>query len=315
MDARDDGAGRHPWLGVEVRHLATLIAVERSRSFRQAAGELGYAQSVVSEHIGELERVVGARLVERRHGGRRVTLTPAGRLLLGRGRRIVLQLSAVRTAISQLENAGRPTVRLAVAGRAPELLTRLLPEPLERHPRIRLHVSEAADASELAAAIDGGRADLGVGPALARPRLSTATLALDPFVFLVRRDSALAAARRVTRAEQLGGERVIVPASAMPEARALAGGLDLEPAAHAPLAATVPRLVAEGIGVGLLPASEVTLVRSDLVVLSTTGLVAPRRVALCWATAPGRPAAVEAFRAALLRALERAVGLRLAVDA
>src|ERR671933_770212 len=69
------------WLGIELRHLTALEAVAREGSFGRAAKSLGYTQSAVSQQIAALERIVGARLVERPGGPRPVSLFEAVELL------------------------------------------------------------------------------------------------------------------------------------------------------------------------------------------------------------------------------------------
>lgn len=310
VSGNDDGGYRHPWLGVEVRHLATLIAVARTRSFRRAAGGLGYAPSVVSHQISELERVVGVRLVDRRHGGPRAALTPAGRLLLDHALRIMGELGAARADIAALADAGDPAVRLVVASGVAPLVSRVLPAAMDRLPDVRLHIAEAADAVELAAAIASGAADLGIGAPVSRPELASVTLLQDPFVVLVRRDSALARLSGVSAPEELAGQRVIVSASARGDACLAAGGLDLEPAAHAPIGSAIPPLVAAGAGIGLLPASEAIDAPAEVVALSTAALMPPRRVVLSWHAPRGRSAAVEAFCAVGRAAQARGVVAR-----
>ena len=88
------------WLGVEVRHLAALDAIARERSFSRAARTLGYTQSAISQQVALLERIVGARLVERSSGPRPVSLTPAGDLMVRHGRRVVDQLAAARADLA-----------------------------------------------------------------------------------------------------------------------------------------------------------------------------------------------------------------------
>jgi DNA-binding transcriptional LysR family regulator len=67
---------------LDTRHLLALAAIARTRSVSRAAEELGYGQSAVSQQLAALERVVGARLVDRGTGPRPVTLTAAGLALL-----------------------------------------------------------------------------------------------------------------------------------------------------------------------------------------------------------------------------------------
>src|SRR5262245_22870931 len=83
-----------PWLGIELRHLAALLAVADEASFNRAADQLGYTQSAISQQIAALERIVGQRLVDRGTRGHRIKPTEAGRILLRHARSILGELSA-----------------------------------------------------------------------------------------------------------------------------------------------------------------------------------------------------------------------------
>lgn len=69
---------------LDVRKLAALREIATRGSFSAAARELNYSQSAISQQVAQLEREVGALLIERR--GRRIRLTPAGQALADRGR-------------------------------------------------------------------------------------------------------------------------------------------------------------------------------------------------------------------------------------
>src|SRR5919202_5644266 len=100
------------WLGVELRHLAALQALAEEGSFGRAAISLGYTQSAISQQIATLERLVGERLVERPGGPRRVSLTPAGRLLLRHARRVTDQLAAARADLEAWSEGRAGTLRV-----------------------------------------------------------------------------------------------------------------------------------------------------------------------------------------------------------
>ena len=50
--------GRSVWQGIEVRHLAALLALAEEASFHRAARRLGYSQPAVSQQLRELERIL-----------------------------------------------------------------------------------------------------------------------------------------------------------------------------------------------------------------------------------------------------------------
>ena len=49
-----------------MRQLEAFLAVARAGSFRRAAEGVHLSQPALSQHVGELERGLGARLFERR---------------------------------------------------------------------------------------------------------------------------------------------------------------------------------------------------------------------------------------------------------
>src|SRR5437763_13749616 len=102
------------WLGIELRHLMALEAVAREGPFGRAAKSLGYTQSAVSQQIAALERIVGARLVDRPGGPRPVSLTDAGELLLRHAAATVARPAAAQADIAALAAGQGGVVRVGV---------------------------------------------------------------------------------------------------------------------------------------------------------------------------------------------------------
>src|SRR5207245_11109080 len=148
---------RDRWLGVEMRHLAALEAVARSRSFGAAARELGYTQSAVSQQVAQLERVVGQRLVDRPGGPRRVDLTDAGRLLLRHADAIVAQIDAAQADMAALAEGAAGPLRVGIyQSVGARILPALLRRFREEWPRVDVHVREETDAADLLRLLEPG---------------------------------------------------------------------------------------------------------------------------------------------------------------
>ena len=91
-----------------MRQLEVFLAVAKAGSFRRAADGLHLSQPALSQHVGELERGLGARFFDRR--GRTVTLTEAGRILEDHALRLFATLAGAREAIAELDGVGRGTL-------------------------------------------------------------------------------------------------------------------------------------------------------------------------------------------------------------
>ena len=120
------------WLGVEIRHLAALDAVDTEGSFGRAATKLGYKQSAISQQIATLERIVGERLIERPGGPRPVALTEAGRLLLRHARAIVSRLQAAQADLGALSAGEAGSLHVGIFQ---SVGAKILPEVMRRPSR------------------------------------------------------------------------------------------------------------------------------------------------------------------------------------
>ncbi|WP_338674677.1 LysR family transcriptional regulator [Streptomyces sp. SCSIO 30461] len=103
--------------------LRTFVAVARCGSFSEAARELGYTQSAVSQHIAALENDLGTLLLQRRP----VSPTVAGIRLLEHAGPLLLRLDAARADIARLTAA--PAARITL-GVSPLAMTSRLTLPL-----------------------------------------------------------------------------------------------------------------------------------------------------------------------------------------
>jgi molybdate transport repressor ModE-like protein len=124
---------------MEARRLLTFRAVARERSFSRAARELALSQPSVSQQVAALERELGARLLERRPGGLR--LTRAGAVLLEHADAIADRLALADAQLAEIAGDERSTL---VIGAFPTALATLVPAAIAQLGDARVIVEEGA---------------------------------------------------------------------------------------------------------------------------------------------------------------------------
>ncbi|HEY3921775.1 MAG TPA: LysR family transcriptional regulator [Gaiellaceae bacterium] len=184
------------WLGVELRHLAALQAVAGEGTFGRAAERLGYTQSAVSQQIQTLERIVGEPLFERPGGPRPVSLTEAGRVLLGHADSIVARLQAAQADLATLSSGESGSLHV---GTFQSVGAKVLPEVIRRFrkawPAVQIELRESHSDFDLSDAVERGELDLAFVqlPLDDNPSLETIELLRDEYVLVTACDSPYAA--------------------------------------------------------------------------------------------------------------------------
>jgi len=276
-----------------LRQLEYLVAVAEARSFHRAAEACHVTQPGLSQQIQQLEGLLDVQLFERDR--RRVVVTPAGRALAERARRV---LAEARDLMDEAAGHARPLcgrLRLGVIPTvAPYWLPRVLPEVRRRHPELSLLLREDRT-DTLVEALEAGDLDL-LLLALDVPlgRAETLPLFDDPFV------AALPAGHRLARRERLqqsdlAGESVLLleDGHCLREhawAVCRQGGASEWGDFRASSLVTLTQMVASGAGITLLPEMSLPVEAEGvegLVCVPFRRPVPVRRIGLAWrATSP-----------------------------
>jgi molybdate transport repressor ModE-like protein len=182
------------WARLETRHFVTLAQVVSTGSFTAAAESLGFTQSAVSQQIARLERMLGQPVLHRSAGGRTVSLTPAGRVLLQHADSLVLTMQRAAADVGALTQGLAGILRVGCfESVGSSLLPIALSSFLDDYPRVQLSLTELADDGELLEQVLADELDLTfvVFPLSPGPYESQALLE-DPYVLVVSEDSPMA---------------------------------------------------------------------------------------------------------------------------
>ena len=244
-----------------LRQLQYLKLLAEHRGFGRAAEAAHVTQPTLSAGIQELERTLGAPVVDRARTG--IILTPVGEEAL---RRATVILNEAEELVEAAKNGGQPLTgrfRLGVIPTiAPFLLPRALPLLRQKFPKLRLFLREDLT-HRLIASLKGGQLDAAL---IALPYdmagLAWAHVSDDELLAAVPADHPLAAARSASpEALEREGMILLEDGHCLREHALAACGLKPPRASEESFAATslptLVQMVGSGLGVTFLPAMAV----------------------------------------------------------
>jgi len=285
--------------------LRTFVAVAERGSFTAAASANGYTQSAVSRQIAGLEDTCGVELFAR--GARGVRLTPAGEYLLPYARALLDRMADTARALDAVRRLDAGVLRLgAFASANAVLVPRVLARFRAAYPDVALTLREGLT-ERLLPMVSAGDLDAALVSTHKRPQLEAAGVELvrvfdDPLLVALPAAHPMAGRARVALTD-LAGERWIVAdtpeaVGALHATCAAAGFTPDTPLRVAEWTAKLG-LVAEGLGVALVPGLGVGAVRGDVTVRPIAPDPPRRQVSVAVGRHARRAPAVVAFLAEL----------------
>lgn len=249
---------------LNLNYLKTFVTVVEYGSFSAAADRLRLTQPAVSLQIRQLERSLGARLIER--VGRVGKATPAGEELLEHAVHIDAAVAAATEAVGRRSAEGAGRVRIGTGATACIfLLPPLLKELRQAFPNLEITVT-TGNTADIVKAVEENVLDVGLVtlPVSARS-LEITPVMDDEFMLIAPVDMALPnritpatlATRPVLLFEPGGNTRKIA------DAWFSHGGVQLQPIMSLGSVEAIKELVGAGLGCAILPGLAVRNLRSD----------------------------------------------------
>ncbi|RLT99916.1 MAG: LysR family transcriptional regulator [Ketobacter sp.] len=244
---------------MEIAELNAFVAVAESGSFSQAAQQLHLTQPAVSKRISQLESSLDCQLFDRI--GRHIALTEAGRDLLPRANRILLEMEDLRRAMTNLGGEVSGTLKI---GTSHHIGLHRLPPVLKRfsrlYPQVKLDI-QFIDSEMAFDLVMHGKLELGIvtlppddtGP------LRTLSVWEDPLAFMIGVDHPLAAEDKI-ELQALAEHPAILPSMSTFTRRIVEGlfqekELKIEVPISTNYLETIKMMTSIGLGWTVLPAT------------------------------------------------------------
>jgi LysR family transcriptional regulator, hydrogen peroxide-inducible genes activator len=273
---------------ISLRQLRYFDALAQSLHFGRAAELCAVTQPALSMQIQELEKELGAVLIERTRQGAK--LTPRGEEV---ARRAALILSSVHDLADFVQHVGQlltgPMHLGVIPTIAPYVLPKVLPHLRRDYPGLDLHLREAQTQYVLAGLAAGRLDAVLLSLPVEEPEIETLELFNDPFVLALPARRVLPDREARATPEMFEHERLLL----LEEGHCLRDqalsfcGLrqvqNLDTFGTTSLS-TIVQMVANGFGVTLLPkmSLEVEAHRADIQLLPFSPPEPSRKIGLAW---------------------------------
>ncbi|MCW5688073.1 MAG: hydrogen peroxide-inducible genes activator [Pseudolabrys sp.] len=244
---------------ITLRQLRYLSSLARHRHFGRAAEECAVTQPALSMQVRELEREIGAELVERRPGD--IVLTETGLEVARRAEHILASTRDLVDFVRHREVLAGSLKLGIIPTLAPYILPRVLPLLQKQHPHLRLEVRETQTRTLVDELASGGLDVIMLALPADGADVESLPLFDDAFLLAVPADDPLPARGRIGVGD-VDQRRLILLEEGhclRDQALAFCASKRADPAAGqqtslgATSLSTVMQMVANGYGVTLVP--------------------------------------------------------------
>lgn len=176
---------------MELRQLKYLVSIGEEGTFTAAADKLFISQSALSQQVKSMEEELGVPLFDRSRNN--LQFTEAGELLHQRAKRIVKEVDEAKTAIDELEELYRGTLKIGVVQTVNAyLIPQVVSAFSSKFPNLRLKVDELS-APQVEEKLYNHELDLGISFRPADyPQLTFEALFEEELLFIASEEHPLA---------------------------------------------------------------------------------------------------------------------------
>ncbi len=270
---------------MELRQLEYFVAVAEAANFTRAAERVHISQSGVSAQIRQLERELGATLIDR--SGRAASLTTAGEVALGHAREALSAAGALRRAVDEVSGVVRGHLTLGmVSGCTMTPLFDALAAFRNAHPGVELTLIEDDSSRLIRRVREGEIAAALVGSAGLPPGLEALSIVSEGLIAVVAPEHPLAASAHTTLAAAAEYPLICMPVGtgvrAVFDQSCAEAGVQPDVALQASAPAAVADLARRGLGVAILTESMLAPQGPGLSGVRIADVSIPAVLALVW---------------------------------